>query len=115
MRTIKLHFTDEKYLQGLLADDIFMRAIAYLYPFQLDALNIVLTDSVEQHQPFDTEVVVLSAFASGIKRIFFADTKYDIEFLNPFVNRQKGGLHHNHERIIDSTDLELFRLTYTAL
>lgn len=113
MRTIKLHFTDNRFVQGLVADNQFMRDIAYMNPYQLDALNIVLTDSVEQHHPLDTEVVVLSVFANAIKRNFFADTAHNIEFLNPFANQQKGGLHHNGERIIDSTDLELFRLTYT--
>lgn len=98
----------------MLNDQQFQSDINYLNPYQLDNNNIVLFDPVTQHNPVDTEVVVLSKFASGIKRILFPNTEYGVEFLNPFLGQQKGGLIHNNSRIIDSTDLERMAIDSTV-
>jgi len=107
MRSIKLHFPVAAHLTALLNDQNFQSDIQYLTPTILDNNNIVLYDPVTQHNRIDTELVVLSKFSRGIKRVIFSATEYEIEFLNPFLGMQKGGLVHNSERIIDSTDLEI--------
>jgi hypothetical protein len=114
MRAIKLHFPDENHLTTLLNDQQFQMDINYLYPYRLDNNNIVLFDPVTQHNPLDTEIVVLSKFARAIKSILFFDTQHNVEFLNPFLGQQKGGLIHDGIRVIDSTDLERLRINITA-
>src|SRR5687767_4325501 len=106
MRLIKLHFVDPRHLTSLLANAWFARDIAYLHPNRLDDHSIELSDPVEHHDQWDTEIVVLSKFATGIKRIVFPNTHYNLEFLDPVLGRHKGGLRHNGDIIIDSTDLQ---------
>jgi hypothetical protein len=113
MRAIKLQFTDKKYLAGLLNDDAFVANINYLNPYKLNDLNLVLFDPITQHNALDSEVVILSKFARGIKNLFFQDTPYNIEFLNPIINQQKGGLVHNNQRIIESTDIQITDFRFT--
>lgn len=113
MRAIKLQFTDKKYLDGLLNDNDFLANINYLSPNRLNDLNLVLFDPITQNNALDTEVVILSKFARAIKNLFFQNTPYNIEFLNPILNQQKGGLIHNTERIIDSTDIQITDFTFT--
>lgn len=114
MRNIKLHFTDSRYLIELLSDKDLESSISYLQPKQLDSVNIALTDPIDTHSRLDTEVVILTIFAKELKRLFFSNSNFQIEFLNPYANEQKGGLHHNGSIIIDSTDLELIDLSVTV-
>ncbi|MBL7692599.1 MAG: hypothetical protein JNM41_13495 [Flavipsychrobacter sp.] len=107
MRNIKLTFVNSTYLDTLMNDSRFQRWIAYLNPKRLSETSIALYDSVETHSQLDTEVVVLTEFAGAVKRLIFPDTQHQIEFLNPFATQLKGGLHHNGERIISSTDVSL--------
>lgn len=107
MRTIKLQFVNGNHLSLLLADNLFMGDIQYLQPSKFDDKNIVLTDPIIQHGRLESEMVVLSIFARGIKRVIFPNTKYEIEFLDPYVGHQKGGLVYNDQKIIDSTDIQL--------
>lgn len=106
MRQVKLHFVDSNHLNMLMNDRQFLTDIGYLNPSRLDNQNIVLTDPIEQHHAIDTEMVVLSNFARSIKRLVFPNSNDDIEFLNPIVGHQKGGLVHGKTVIIDSTDLQ---------
>lgn len=106
MRAIKLHFPNQNHLTTLLNDLQFQMDIGYLKPNRLDNNNIVLYDPVNQHNPLDTEIVILSKFARAIKNILFSNTQHNVEFLNPFLVQQKGGLIHDRTRVIDSTDLE---------
>jgi hypothetical protein len=105
MNAVKLHFPNPVHLSTLLSDSSFFNAIAYLNPNRLDEYNIELLDSVSNHSRFDSEVVVLSKFASGLKRLLFPASEHSIDFLNPVADQQKGGLRHGTERIIDSTDI----------
>lgn len=114
MRAIKLHFPDQNHLTTLLNDQQFQMDINYLNPYLLDNNNIVLFDPVTQHNPLDTEIVILSKFARAIKNILFPNTQHNVEFLNPFLGQQKGGLIHDRLRVIDSTDLERLRINITA-
>ena len=113
MRVVKLHFTDKKYLDGLLNDNDFLVNINYLSPYRLNDLNLVLFDPITEHNALDSEVVILSKFVNVIKNLFFPDTAYKVELLNPILNQQKGGLIHNTERIIDSTDIQITDFTFT--
>ncbi|WP_291276082.1 hypothetical protein [Flavobacterium sp.] len=114
MRAVKLHFRNDSYLTTLLANDGFKIDINYLSPYKIDNNNIVLFDPVTQHDPLDTEMVVLSKFARAIKNIIFPTTNSNIEFLNPILGQQKGGLVHDRLVIIDSTDLERMAINITA-
>lgn len=107
MRTVMLEFVSNEDLNALLANDGFAQDINYLMPNRLDDRKIVLTDPVPQHDRLDSEVVVLSMFANGIKRILFPDTGYNIEFLVPFANAQKGGLRHDTQIVIHSTTVQV--------
>ncbi len=113
MRAIKLQFTDKKYLDGLLNDAEFAANINYLNPYRLNDLNLALFDPITQHNALDSEVVILSKFARAIKNLFFPNTPHNIEFMNPIINQQKGGLIHNTERIIDSTDIQITDFSFT--
>jgi len=64
MRSIKLTFSDEKYIDGLINDKMFMADITYLQPNRLDRLNLALYDPVAGHHQLDTEIVVLNKFVS---------------------------------------------------
>jgi hypothetical protein len=114
MRAVKLHFIDGNHLTTLLADNNFQTDIDYLSPYRLDNNNIALFDPVTQHAHLDTEMVVLSKFARAIKNIIFPTTNHNIEFLNPILGQQKGGLVHNDTVIIDSTDLERMSINITV-
>jgi hypothetical protein len=74
----------------------------------------VLFDPITQNEPLDTEIVILSKFARAIKNILFPNTQHNVEFLNPFLGQQKGGLIHDRTVVIDSTDLERLRINITA-
>ncbi|HAF29441.1 MAG TPA: hypothetical protein DCG75_10380 [Bacteroidales bacterium] len=113
MRAVKLQFTDKKYLDGLLNDNNFSANIKYLSPIRLNDVNLVLFDPITEHNALDSEVVILSKFARAIKSLFFPNTAYNVELLNPVLNQQKGGLIHNTERIIDSTDIQITDFTFT--
>lgn len=114
MRGIKLCFTDKKYLDALESDPNFMTDINYLNPYRNGNLNLILFDPIAQHNHLDSEVVVLSKVARAIKRLFFSNTNYNVEFLNPILNEQKGGLVHNTDRIIDSTDIQITNFNITV-
>lgn len=114
MRAIKLEFTDTVYLDQLINDTRFAEEIHYLNPNRINGNNLVLFDPVPQHDYLDTEAVILSIFARAIKRIMFSNTAFEIEFLNPFVNQQKGGVHHNGTRIITSTDIQIATIVTTS-
>lgn len=114
MRAVKLHFTDGNHLTTLLADTNFQNDINYLSPYRIDNNNIVLFDPVTQHAPLDTEMVVLSKFARAIKNIIFPTTNYNVEFYNPFLGQQKGGLVHDRTVVVDSTDLERMAINITV-
>lgn len=107
MRAIKLHFVDANHLDILLNDQRFMQEIQFLNPNRLDKLNISLSDPILQHWYLDTEVVVLSIFGRAIKRLIFPATNFDIEFKQALTNQLKGGLTHNGNDIIDSTDVQI--------
>lgn len=93
-------------MTALLNDQQFQAHINYLNPYLLDNNNIFLFDPVTKHNPLDTEMVILSIFARAIKDILFADTQYNVEFLNPFLGQQQGGLIHDRIKVIDSTDID---------
>lgn len=105
MRTIMLEFVAKHELDQLLSDQEFQKEINYLNPTRMGE-KILLNDPIEQHSSIDSEIVVLSIFSCAIKRILFPSTKYQIEFLNPFANQQKGGLSHNLQIIIESTTIQ---------
>lgn len=107
MRQLKVHFPDPNHLTMLMNDSHFMARINHFTPFRLDDNYLVLSDSNELNDNYDSEMVILSAFADGIKKILFPKTPYPIEFIDPIPRRMKGGLSHNGERIIDSTDVQL--------
>ena len=113
MRAIKLKFIDKRCLDGLLNNAEFVANINYLNQYRLNDLNIALFDPITQHNALDSEIVILSKFARAIKNLFFLDTEYSIEFLNPIINQQKGGLIHNTERIIESTDIQIIEFSFT--
>jgi len=113
MRTIKLHFPNPNHLTTLLNNRNFQIEINYLKPSCIDDNNILLFDPIIEHNPLDSEVVVLSMFARAIKRILFPDSANSVEFLFPYVEQQKGGLIHNNIRIIDSTEIERFEINTT--
>jgi hypothetical protein len=106
MRTITLDFAEKKELDVLLKNEEFLREIAYLKPEKLDEKRLILFDPIIQHYPLDSEVVVLTIFSYAIKRILFPDSDFNIEFLNPFANSQKGGLQHNGHIVINSTTIQ---------
>ena len=114
MRAVKLHFVDSSHLTTLLANDSFKININYLSPYKIDDNNIVLFDPITEHDPLDTEMVVLSKFARAIKNIIFPDTNSNVEFLHPILGQQKGGLIHDRLVIIDSTDLERMAINITV-
>lgn len=114
MRAIKLHFTDKIYLDKLLGDKNFSLEINYLNPKRTTDLDLILFDPIPHHNYLDTEIVILSNFSRAIKNQFFAGTEFNIEFLSPFVNTQKGGLHHNGHRIIDTTDIQFAEIVTTV-
>lgn len=114
MRAIKLEFANNVYLDQLINDTSFSKEIQYLNPNRINGTNLVLFDPVPQHDHLDTEAVILSIFARAIKRIIFPNTAFEIEFLNPFVNQQKGGVHHNGTRIITSTDIQIATIITTS-
>lgn len=101
MNSIRLHFVSQEHLNLLMNDDEFQSQIAHLNPERFENNYLDLTDTVEQHTNLDTEVVVLTVFARGIKRILYPETETQIEFLNPIVNRPKNGLRHDNLIIID--------------
>lgn len=105
MYVIKLSFADKTQLDALLHNQSFFNEISHLTPNRTSDLDLLLTDPVPQHDSLDTEVVVLSMFARAFKRLFFRDTKHEIEFLTPYANALKGGLRHHTERLIVSTDV----------
>ena len=107
MRTVTLEFSTSQELEILLKDEAFLSEIAYLKPEKLDDNKLILYDPAIQHSPLDSEVVVLTIFSYAIKRILFLDSDFNIEFLNPFANSQKVGLHHNGYRVINSTTIQL--------
>jgi len=107
MRSIKLTFSDEKCIDGLINDKMFMADITYLQPNRLDRLNLALYDPVAGHHQLDTEIVVLNKFARAIKRHFFANTAHDAVFLSNNSQSLKGGLRHDQERKISSTDVQV--------
>lgn len=108
MRTITLEFASSNELEVLLSDQSFIQEITFLNPVKLDYKRLVVSDHIEYQSPLDSEVVVLSIFSRAIKRLLFPNTKYQIEFIIPFVNEQKGGLHHNGYRVISSTVIQQF-------
>jgi hypothetical protein len=114
MRAVKLHFPNGTILTTLLKDNRFQNDINYLSPYRINDNNIVLFDPVTQHSPLDTEMVVLSKFGRAIKDIIFPTTTHNIEFLHPILGQQKGGLVHNGQVIIDSTDLERTSIKITV-
>jgi len=114
MRAIKLHFTDKIYLDKLLVDKDFNQEINYLNPKRTTDVDLILFDPIPQHNYLDTEIVILSIFSRAVKKDFFADTASNIEFLSPFVNTQKGGLHHNGHHIMDSTDIQTAEIITTV-
>lgn len=114
MRAIKLHFPEQTHLTALLNDRQFLLDINYLNPYSLDSNNLVLFDPVTQHNPLDTEIVILSKFARAIKNIIFPNSQHNVEFLNPFLGQQKGGLIHDSLRVIDSTDIERLSINITV-
>jgi hypothetical protein len=107
MRTVTLEFTLEKQLEALLKDQAFLQEIAYFKPKKVDEKRLILCDTIEQHSALDSEVVVLTILSYAIKRILFPESDYNIEFISPFANSQKGGLHHNGNKIINSTTIQL--------
>jgi hypothetical protein len=115
MRAIKLHFPDPNHLLVLLNDKAFFSAIRYLSPHRLDDNNLALFDPVTHHAPLETEIVVLSKFARGIKDILFPDQPHEIEFLDARLGNRKGGLRIENTRIIDSTDVEMGKILMTIL
>ncbi len=102
-RSIQLTFADPGHIDRILSDRYFSEHIANLKPVRTHEDKLVLIDPVVSHSDLDTEVVILSLFASGIKRILFPETPHQIEFLSPFPNQMKGGLHHRGEGIVTST------------
>ncbi len=114
MRAIKLHFTNKIYLDKLLVDNDFNQEINYLNPKKTTEVDLILFDPIPQHNYLDTEIVILSIFSRAVKKHFFANTEFNIEFLSPFVNTQKGGLHHNGLRIIDTTDIQFAEIVITV-
>jgi len=107
MRAIKLHFVDPKHLEILLKDKKLSSELQYLKSEILGNDSIGFYDPIEQHSYLDTEAVVLTTFARAIKRILFPETDYNIQFLNPFANKQKGGLAHNGIAVVDSTEIQV--------
>jgi len=93
MRQIKLNFVDPNHLSILLQDQGFKSEILYLKPQLLTGgKSIGLTDPIQEHSSFDTEVVVLTIFARAMKRLIFPESEHDVMFMNPFANTFKGGL-----------------------
>ena len=107
MRTITLEFTSEKQLEALLKEQAFLQEITYLKPEKMDEKRLILFDPIEQHSALDSEVVVLTIFSYATKSILFPESGYNIEFISPFANSQKGGLHLNGYKIINSTTIQL--------
>ena len=108
MRTIKLEFSNSEDLSKLLQDKVFLQSIEYLNPDNtINSNSIILIDPVSTHYYLDTEIVVLSIFARGINRILFPNIDNTIEYINPIVNQQKGGLVVNGKIIISSTDIQI--------
>tara|TARA_Y100001934_G_C12092553_1_gene649936 strand:- start:426 stop:776 length:351 start_codon:yes stop_codon:yes gene_type:complete len=107
MRGIKLHFTDKKYLDGLYQDSDFMADIKYLNAYKSTQVDLILFDPITNHNHLDTEIVVLSKVSRAIKRIFFPDSRHNIKLLNSVLNEQKGGLTHDKDVIINSTDIQI--------
>ena len=101
MNSIRLHFVSREHLNLLMNDAEFQSQIEYLNPVRFENNYLDLTDTVEQHNVLDSEVVILAIFARGIKRILYPETQTQIEFLNPIVNRPKNGLRHDNLIIID--------------
>ena len=107
MRQIKLEFTSGQDRDTLLEDKYFAEEIAYLNPIQTEPNGLILTDPVELHFSLDTEVVVLTLFARAFKRLIFATTPHDIEFLSPFANQSKIGLRHDSQILISNNERQL--------
>lgn len=114
MRPVKLHFVESNHLIALLADNDFIVNVNYLNPSKISDNHIVFFDPITHHTALDTEMVVLSKCASAIKRVIFPDTSFTVEFLNPILGQQKGGLIHNDLVIIDSTDIERVAINITV-
>lgn len=106
MQRLTLHFVAREQLTRLLEDDEFRTRIDYLEPVRVDENYLQLEDPVETHQEMDSEVVILSIFARGIKRLLYPDTNQNITFLNPDANGYKRGLMHDRLVIIDSVRIE---------
>ncbi len=113
MRRVKLHFPDSNHLAVLLRDIRFLDEINYLNYNLLGNNNIVLNDPVTQHYWLDSELVILSIFSRAIQRIIFPTSLNSVEFLNPFLGQQKGGLIHDGQVIIDTTDIDVFGINIT--
>jgi hypothetical protein len=107
MRSITLKFTSAKELEAILKEQAFLQEISYLTPEKLDERRLILFDPIEQNNALDSEVVVLTIFSYYIKRVLFPDSDFNIEFINTIANSQKGGLHHNGDKIINSTTIQL--------
>jgi hypothetical protein len=103
MNTIRLHFVSQEHLNELLNDEELTIHLDYLNPSRTGDNFLELTDTVENHNVLDTEVVVLTILAKAIKRVLYPNTESQIEFLNPIANMQKNGLRHKNLIIIDQT------------
>ncbi|WP_159258787.1 hypothetical protein [Tenacibaculum maritimum] len=103
MNSIRLHFVSQEHLNELLNDEELTINLDYLNPNRTGDNFLELTDTVENHNILDTEVVVLTIFAKAIKRVLYSNSQSQIEFLNPIANMQKNGLRHQNLIIIDQT------------
>jgi hypothetical protein len=79
-----------KILSSLLTNALFARNIAYLHPNRLDDHIIDLSDPVGHHDTWDTDIVVLSKFVTGIKQTVFY--QYSVQYrISRSSFRQKKG------------------------
>jgi len=103
MKKIRLNFSKSEHLDKLLEDSLFLGEIDYLN-YQRKGNQIELTDPIVEHKLLDTELIVLSTFAYGVKRILFPNSETGLEYLYPVIGKRKNGIRLKDEIIIDSTE-----------
>jgi hypothetical protein len=104
MRSIKLDFKEKEQLDKLLEDPILRARLGYAEIERKSDISLIIIDPRDRHF-LDTEVEILTDFGVAFKRVFFSNSGHPIEFNNPFVNELKGGIKHNSNMLITSTDI----------
>lgn len=107
MRKVSLEFANQKHVQELFQNLEFTNYVIYLNPVITTPNVVTVTDPVEHHARWESEAVVLEAFARGFRRVILGETEYSIEFISSFANESKVGLKHNGTTLISNTIVEL--------